>query len=61
MSVDLTQNGTILHLQLAEQSELLDSIGNALVLEGKNLKWYLIKSLLYAGSALLQHVHLLVA
>ena len=61
VSVNLGEDGAVLHLELAEHLELPHPVGDAPLLQVELVETYVLQRLLNARCALLQHLHLLIA
>lgn len=61
MSVYLRENSTELHLQPADNAQLPHAIGYLAFFKAETARRHLLESLIDATSALLEHLHLLVA
>jgi hypothetical protein len=59
--VDLRKDGTVLHLELAHDLELLHAVGDALLLQIELISWQKVKCLFNALGTLIKHLHLLIA
>ena len=61
MSVDLTEDGTVLHLELANGGNLAHAVADAPVFNVEHIHGHIFKGLLDALGTLFQHLHFLVA